>query len=67
MRQIITGKEFGTLLCQVFGFSPDEVGKITIVCAPDDVARVIVEMLVREEEAGKIVKLLKNYALAEEP
>lgn len=61
---MVSGCELGQELCKVFGLDPNLVGKITIVSNPDDVAKVLIERLITDEETRKLSVVLEKFTLA---
>lgn len=65
MSKIILGREIGARLCEVFGLESSAVSKIRFEFNADDIAKVYIEMAVRDDQVDEIVVIMKSYALEE--
>lgn len=63
-RNLVTGQDLGTKLCEIFGLDPSTVGKISIECSANDIAMIHVECAVYGDQSQEIGVALQNYGLA---
>ena len=66
MARYVTGRELGRRICEALGIDPASVAGVTVECDAGDVARVIVEHYVTDEQAEAILDDLRLYRLVEE-
>jgi len=65
MIEVVTGQVLGTEILKALSIHTERVTAITLICSVNDVARVIVEIMVPKDKTEELTQILERYEVVE--